>query len=134
MDLDYQRYCGLAVGEIYLGTFYSRGIPHRADASGRRSGIPRSPAKSAVCSLTEDDVATLNSCTTENRIANSETPPKRAIIRLNRAREQANLVHLRAFAEARGQKIYLFPARHDAPTGTNLDHLTLLRMVVTNLR
>jgi hypothetical protein len=27
------------------------------------------------------------------------------------------------------QKIYLFPARHDAPTGTNLDHLTLLRMI-----
>jgi hypothetical protein len=30
--------------------------------------------------LTEDDVATLNSCTTENRIANGETPPERAII------------------------------------------------------
>ena len=84
-------------------------------------------ARSAT--LTEDDVATLNSCTTENRIANGETPPERAIIRLNRIREEANLVHLRAFAEARGQKIYLFPARHDAPTGTNLDPLTLLRMI-----
>lgn len=84
-------------------------------------------ARSAT--LTEDDVATLNSCTTENRIANGETPPERAIIRLNRIREEANLVHLRAFAEARGQKIYLFPARHDVPTGTNLDHLALLRMI-----
>jgi hypothetical protein len=84
-------------------------------------------ARSAT--LTEDDVATLNSCTTENRIANGETPPERAIIRLNRIREEVNLVHLRAFAEKRGQKIYLFPARHDAPTGTNLDPLTLLRMI-----
>ena len=84
-------------------------------------------ARSAT--LTADDVATLNSCTTENRIANGETPPERAIIRLNRAREQANLVHLRAFAKAREQKIYLFPARHDAPTGTNLDYLALLRTI-----
>jgi hypothetical protein len=65
-------------------------------------------ARSAT--LTADDVATLNSCTTENRIANKETPPERAIIRLNRIREEANLVHLRAFAEARGQKICLFLA------------------------
>ncbi len=65
----------------------------------------------------------------ENRIANGETPPERAIIRLNRIREEANLVHLRAFAEARGQKIYLFPARYDAPIGTNLDPLTLLKMI-----
>ena len=84
-------------------------------------------ARSAT--LTEDDVATLNLCTIENRVANGEIPPERAIIRLNRIREEANLVHLRAFAEKRGQKIYLFPARHDAPTGTSLDHLTLLRMI-----
>ena len=84
-------------------------------------------ARSAT--LTEDDVATLNSCTTENRLANGEVPPERAIIRLNRIREEANLVHLRAFAEKRGQKIYLFPARHDAPAGTNLDPLALLRMI-----
>ena len=50
--------------------------------------------RARFATLIEDDVATLNSCTTENRIANSETPPKRAIIRLNRVREQANLVHL----------------------------------------
>ena len=62
-------------------------------------------------------------------VSNGETPPERAIIRLNRIREEANLEHLRVFAEARGQKIYLFPARHDAPTGTNLDRLTLLRMI-----
>jgi hypothetical protein len=78
---------------------------------------------------TEDDVASLNLCTTENRVANGETPPEWAIIRLNRIREEANLIHLEAFAKNRGQKIYLFPARHDAPTGTNLDHLTLLRMI-----
>jgi hypothetical protein len=84
-------------------------------------------ARSAT--LTEDDVATLNSCTTESRIAKGDNPPERAIIRLNRIREEANLVHLRTFAEARGQKIYLFPARHDAPTGSNLDALTLLRII-----
>jgi hypothetical protein len=84
-------------------------------------------ARSAT--LTEDDVTTLNSCTTESRIARGETPPERAIIRLNRIREEANLLHLRAFAESRRQKIYLFPARHDAPTGTNWDPLTLLRMI-----
>jgi hypothetical protein len=49
-------------------------------------------ARSAT--LIEDDIATLNSYTTENRIANSETPPERAIIRLNRVREQANLIYL----------------------------------------
>jgi hypothetical protein len=84
-------------------------------------------ARSAT--LTEDDVATLNSCTIENRVANGETPPEWAIIRLNRVREEANLIHLQAFAKKRGQKIYLFPARHDAPTGTNLDPPTLLRMI-----
>jgi hypothetical protein len=84
-------------------------------------------ARSAT--LTEDDVATLNSCTIENRLAKGETPPEWAIIRLNRVREETNLLHLQAFAQKRGQKIYLFPARHDAPTGTNLDHLTLLRMI-----
>ena len=84
-------------------------------------------ARSAA--LTEDDVATLNSCTIENRVANREILPERAIIRLNRICEEANLVHLRVFAERQGQKIYLFPARHDTPTGTNLDPLTLLRMI-----
>jgi hypothetical protein len=84
-------------------------------------------ARSAT--LTEDDVATLNACTIENRVTNGEIPPERAIIRLNRIHEEANLEHLRAFAEKQGQKIYLFPARHDAPTGTSLDHLTLLRMI-----
>lgn len=79
--------------------------------------------------LTEDDVATLNSHTVENRLANGETPPDRAIIRLNRIRKDANLIHLQEFAKRRGQKIYLFPARHDAPTGTNLDPFTLLRML-----
>lgn len=79
--------------------------------------------------LTEDDVATLNSRTTENRVARGETPPEWAIIRLNRIREEANLTHLQAFATKRGQKIYLFPARHDVPEGTSMDPLTLLRLV-----
>ena len=72
---------------------------------------------------------TLNSCTIENRVGNGETPPEWAIIRLNRIREETNLIHLQEFAAKRGQKIYLFPARHDAPSGTNLDPLTLLRMI-----
>jgi hypothetical protein len=79
--------------------------------------------------MTEDDVATLNSCTTANRVARGETPPERAIIRINRIREEANLVHLQAFAKRRGQKIYLFPARHDAPEGTSVDPHTLLRLI-----
>lgn len=79
--------------------------------------------------LTENNVTTLNSCTTENRITNSETLPERAIIQLNCIQKEDNIVHLQAFTEKRGQKIYLFPARHDIPTSTNLDPLTLLRMV-----
>ena len=59
--------------------------------------------------LTEDDVATLNLCTIENRVANRETLPEWAIIQLNRIHEEANLIHLQAFAKKRGQKIYLFP-------------------------
>lgn len=79
--------------------------------------------------MTEDDVATLNSCTTANRVARGEAPPERAIIRINRIREGANLVHLQAFAKRRGQKIYLFPARHDAPEGTSVDPHALLRLI-----
>ncbi|KIM98210.1 hypothetical protein OIDMADRAFT_31040 [Oidiodendron maius Zn] len=40
-----------------------------------------------------------------------------------------NLIHLQTFAKKRGQKIHLFPSRHNAPTDTNLDPLTLLRMI-----
>ena len=79
--------------------------------------------------LTEDDVAALNSCSTENRVARGETPPEWAIIRLNRIREEVNLTHLQAFATKQGQKIYLFPARHDAPESTNMDPHTLLRLI-----
>lgn len=74
-------------------------------------------------------LATLNSCTVENTVANGETPPGWAVIRLNYVREAANLIHLQAFARKQGQKIYLFPAKHDALTGTNLDHPTLLRTI-----
>lgn len=79
--------------------------------------------------LTANDVDILNLCTTENRLANGEIPPERAIIRLNRIREKTNLEHLQAFAKAHNQRIYLFPARHDIPTGTNIDQLTLIQQV-----
>jgi hypothetical protein len=79
--------------------------------------------------LTEDDVATLNSRTVKSRVANRETLPDWAIIQLNRVHEEANLIYLQTFAKEQGQKIYLFPARHNTPTGTSLDPLTLLRMI-----
>ncbi|KIM92624.1 hypothetical protein OIDMADRAFT_62391 [Oidiodendron maius Zn] len=75
------------------------------------------------------DRRSVSGATVENRLANGETPPDRAIIRLNCIREEANLIHLQEFAKRRCQKIYLFPARHDAPTGMNLDPFTLLRML-----
>ena len=79
--------------------------------------------------LTKDNVAILNLCTIENRVANRETLPEWAIIQLNCIHEEANLIHLQAFAKKQGQKIYFFPARHDIPTNTNLDPLILLRMI-----
>jgi hypothetical protein len=84
-------------------------------------------ARSAT--LTEDDVTILNSCTVAARVANGETPPDRSVIRVNRLREEVNLSHLQAFAKKRGQKIYLFPARHDAPTISNTDPTTLLKLM-----
>jgi hypothetical protein len=44
--------------------------------------------------LTEDDVATLNLCTVENRLANGERPPEWAIIQLNHIHKEVNLIHL----------------------------------------
>jgi hypothetical protein len=84
-------------------------------------------ARSAT--LTEDDVITLNSCTVAARVEKGETPPDRSVIRLNRLREEVNLSHLEIFAKKRGQKIYLFPARHDAPTISNIDPATLLKLM-----
>jgi hypothetical protein len=84
-------------------------------------------ARSAT--LTEDDVATLNSRTLAARVANGETPPDRSVIRVNRLREEVNLSHLQTFAKARGQKIYLFPAKHDAPAMSNVDPTTLLKLM-----
>lgn len=84
-------------------------------------------ARSAT--LTEDDVATLNSCTLAARVANGETPPQRSVIRVNRLREEVNLSHLQTFAKTRGQKIYLFPAKHDAPAMSNVDPATLLKLM-----
>jgi hypothetical protein len=77
-----------------------------------------------------EDITMFNSCTTENRVARGETLLTQAIIRINRIREEeANLVHLQAFAKRQGQKIYLFPARHDAPRGTSVDPQMLLRLI-----
>lgn len=84
-------------------------------------------ARSAT--LTEDDVATLNSCTLAARVANGETPPDRSVIRVNRLREEVNLLHLQTFAKKRGQKIYLFPAKHDAPAISSVDPATLLKLM-----
>jgi hypothetical protein len=84
-------------------------------------------ARSAT--LTEDDVATLNSCTLAARVANGETPPERSVIRVNRIREEVNLSHLQTFAKTRGQKIYLFPAKHDAVAMSNVDPKTLLKLM-----
>ena len=72
---------------------------------------------------------TLNSCTVAARVANGETPPDRSVIRVNRLREQVNLSHLQIFAKERGQKIYLFPAKHDGPTISTIDSATLLKLM-----
>jgi hypothetical protein len=80
-------------------------------------------------SLTEDDVATLNTCTVAARVANGETLPDRSIIRVNRIREEINLSHLQKFAKERGQKIYLFPAKHDGPNIPTVDSTTLLKLM-----
>jgi hypothetical protein len=84
-------------------------------------------ARSAT--MTEDDVAALNMCTVDARVANRETPPDRSVIRVNRLREEANLSHLQMFAKERGQKIYLFPAKHDGPTMSGIDAATLLKLM-----
>jgi hypothetical protein len=84
-------------------------------------------ARSAT--LTEDDVTTLNSCTVAARLANGETPPDRSVVRVNRLREEVNLSHLQTFAKKHGQKIYLFPAKHDAPATSNVDPATLLKLM-----
>jgi hypothetical protein len=65
--------------------------------------------RARFATLTEDDVATLNLCTVENRVANGETPPEWAIIRLNRVREEANLIHLQAFAKKTKSENLSFP-------------------------
>ena len=84
-------------------------------------------ARSAT--LTEQDVATLNSQTVAARVARGEDPPDRAIIRVNRLREDVNLTQLETFAKKNTQKIYLFPARHDTPNRPDIDHALLVRMM-----
>jgi hypothetical protein len=84
-------------------------------------------ARSAT--LTEEDVAVLNSQTVAAKMARGEVPPDRSVIRVNRLREQVNLQQLEIFAQNRKQKIYLFPAKHDAPKVAGLDHAELLKMM-----
>jgi hypothetical protein len=46
-----------------------------------------------------------------------------------RLREEVNLSHLQTFAKERSQKIYLFPAKHDAPNISTIDSTTLLKLM-----
>jgi len=84
-------------------------------------------ARSAT--LTEADVAILNAQTIAARVARGEDPPDRAVIRVNQLREDVNLTQLETFATKQAQKIYLFPARHDTPNVTSVDHALLVRMM-----
>ncbi len=84
-------------------------------------------ARSAT--LTEEDVAILNSQTVAARVARGEVPPDRAVIRVNQLREDVNLTQLESFATKKKQKIYLFPARHDTPNTDTIDHALLVRMM-----
>lgn len=79
--------------------------------------------------MTEDDVAVLNLCTVDSRVANGETPPDRSVVRVNRLREEVNLSQLQMFAKERGQKIYHFAAKHDGPTISGIDTTTLLKLM-----
>ena len=56
-------------------------------------------ARSAA--LTEDDVAVLNSQTVAARTARGDIPPVRAVIRVNRLREEVNLEQLETFTRKR---------------------------------
>jgi hypothetical protein len=82
-------------------------------------------ARSAA--MTEEDVAILNSQTVAARVARGEVPPDRAVVRVNQLREDVNLTQLEIFARKNAQKIYLFPARHDTPNLSNIDHALLVR-------
>jgi hypothetical protein len=48
--------------------------------------------------LTEEDIAILNSQTVAARVARGEDPLDRAVIRVNQLREDANLTQLEIFA------------------------------------
>jgi hypothetical protein len=84
-------------------------------------------ARSAT--LTEEDVAILNSQTVAARVARGEDPPDRAVIRVNQLREDVNLTQLEIFATKNAQKIYLFPGRHDTPIVAGIDPALLVRMM-----
>ncbi|CZR69862.1 uncharacterized protein PAC_19762 [Phialocephala subalpina] len=84
-------------------------------------------ARSAT--LTEEDVATLNSQTVAARVARGEVPPNRAVIQVNQLREDVNLTQLESFATKKKQKINLFPARHDTPNTATINHALLVRMM-----
>jgi hypothetical protein len=79
--------------------------------------------------LTEGDIAVLNSQTVAERVARGEDPPDRAVIQVNQLREDVNLTQLETFAAKNAQKIYLFPARHDAPNAATVDYALLVRMM-----
>jgi hypothetical protein len=85
--------------------------------------------RARTASMTEEDVAILNSQTVAARVARGEDPPDRAVIRINQLREDVNLTQLEIFAKKNKEKIYLFPARHDAPNIATVDHALLIRMM-----
>jgi hypothetical protein len=76
-------------------------------------------ARSAT--LTEENVAVLNSQTVAARVTRGEVPPDRAIMRVNHLRKEVDLAQLEIFAKKRKQKIYLFLGKHDALTISILD-------------
>ena len=59
-------------------------------------------ARSAT--MTEEDVAILNSQTVAARVARGEDPPDRAVIRVNQLREDVNLTQLEIFAKKKSTK------------------------------
>lgn len=85
--------------------------------------------RARAATLTEKDVAKLNSQTVATRVVRGEVPPDRSVIRVNQLREDVNLTQLEIFAKKNTQKIYPFPGRHDAPNVPTTDHALLVRMM-----
>jgi hypothetical protein len=77
--------------------------------------------------MTEEDVATLNSQTVAARVARGEVLLDQAVIWVNQLHKDVNLTQLEIFARKNTQKIYLFPGQHDTPNIANIDHALLVQ-------